>query len=115
VTKGNQIALPAPIQLVQSAFGIATLSGTCCAGLAVASDAGNRYLGVTNAVNPGQAVSLRGSGIGPVAGDKTIAQKPTNLTNIPVEVGYRRNLRDRHLPRPLDLSRSGPGSGGGPG
>src|ERR1039458_6742672 len=84
VTNNGQTGA-APIQVVQSAFGILTLN-QAGSGMAVASMADYSLLSFTNAVNPGEAVILWGSGIGPAPGDETQLQQPQNLGNIPVEV-----------------------------
>lgn len=85
VTVNGQTSTPAPITVVQSAFGILSLNG---AGLGPAAvfDVNSQYLGLTNAANPGNFITLWGSGLGPVTGDETISQTPMNLTNIPIEV-----------------------------
>jgi uncharacterized protein (TIGR03437 family) len=85
VTSNGETSPSAPIQVVRSAFGILTLSGSG-AGRAAAFDAANRYLSVPNSVNPGEILNLWGSGIGSAAGDESVAQTPVDLTNIPVEV-----------------------------
>jgi uncharacterized protein (TIGR03437 family) len=83
--QGAGTGAPAPITVVQSAFGMLTLNGVGN-GPAVAFDVNSNYLGLTNAANPGDFITLWGSGVGPVTGDETIAQTPMNLTNIPIEV-----------------------------
>jgi uncharacterized protein (TIGR03437 family) len=75
----------APIQVVQSSFGILTLNGGGT-GPANAFDASGNPLGPTNAANPGGTITLWGSGVGPSTGDETILQTPANLANIPIEV-----------------------------
>jgi len=85
VTVNGQSTVPVPIQVVQSAFGMLTLNGAG-SGPAAAFDANSNYLAFTNAANPGDYITLWGSGLGPVSGDETKAQAPANLTNIPVEV-----------------------------
>jgi hypothetical protein len=56
------------------------------AALAQDDSEGGQLLSQTNAANPGEYLTLWGSGLGPVSGDETQYQMPTNLTNIPVEV-----------------------------
>lgn len=75
----------APIQVVQSAFGILTLNsgGT---GPAAAFDATANPLTPVSAATPGATITLWGSGAGPVSGDESNLQTPANLTNVPMEV-----------------------------
>jgi uncharacterized protein (TIGR03437 family) len=84
VTNNVQTAT-APIQVVQSAFGMLTLNGAGT-GPAAAFDASGNPLGPINAANPGDTITLWGSGVGPATGDETMPQTPANLTNIPIEV-----------------------------
>ena len=88
VTNNGQISPAAPIHVVQSAFGILTLNGAGY-GPAAAFDVNDSYLGPTNALNPGDYFILWGTGVGPSAGDETIAQTPTDLISVPfsLEVG----------------------------
>ena len=88
VDNNGQSSAPAPIVVVQSAFGILTLNGLGD-GPAAAFDVNSNYLGYTNALNPGEAFVLWGTGVGPVTGDETVAQTPVDLTAVPfsVEVG----------------------------
>jgi uncharacterized protein (TIGR03437 family) len=87
VADGSQTSAPASIQVVQSAFGLLTANGAG-SGPAAAFDASNGMasLDSNSAANPGDAILLWGSGLGPVTGDDTQPQTPQNLTNIPVEV-----------------------------
>ena len=41
---------------------------------------------MTNAANPGDFITLWGTGLGPVSGDETITQTPVNLNNAPLGV-----------------------------
>ena len=87
VTNNGATSAPAPIQVVQSAFGILTLNqdGT---GMASAFDVNGRLLGVTSAANPGDIITLWGTGLGPVSGDETVAQSQTDLSlAIEVDIG----------------------------
>ena len=88
VTNNGQTSKPANIQVVQTEFGLDTLYGTG-SGPAVAEDAKGNVLTPTNAANPGQAIVLWGSGVGPDPGNpnETIyPQKQNNLTNLNIEV-----------------------------
>jgi uncharacterized protein (TIGR03437 family) len=80
----NRTSAPIAIQVVENAFGLMTLNGAGF-GPAAALDVNYRYLGSTNAANPGDYVSLWGSGLGPIAGDETL-QAPQDLAGIPIEV-----------------------------
>ena len=75
----------APIQIVQSNFGILTLNGAG-SGPAAAFDASSAPLGPLHSAAPGSTITLWGSGAGPDTGDETVAQTPANLANIPIEV-----------------------------
>jgi uncharacterized protein (TIGR03437 family) len=93
VTNNGQTSATFPIQVVQSAFGILTYYGTG-SGFAAAFDnnfpaTASPYLGVTSAANPGEVLTLWGSGIGPDPGnpDETVTQKLNNLVgSFPIEV-----------------------------
>jgi uncharacterized protein (TIGR03437 family) len=84
VTNNGQTGT-APIQVVQSAFGIFTLNGAGT-GPAAAFDAVGNPLSPTNPAIPGGTITLWGSGVGPATGDEAKLQVPANLTNIPIEV-----------------------------
>src|SRR5579863_8261957 len=92
VSNNGQTSAPAPIQVVQSNFGILTYYGTG-SGFASAFDAAfpatSPYLGLTASANPGDVLTLWGSGVGPDPGnpDETVPQTPNNLQNsVPIEV-----------------------------
>ncbi len=73
------------ITVVQSAFGMLTLNAVGNGPTAV-FDMNSQHLGLTNAANPGDVITLWGSGVGPVTGDETNVQIAENLTDIPIEV-----------------------------
>ncbi len=85
VTNGSQTSAPFQIQVLKTAFGLLTMNngGT---GPAAAYDKNYNFLGFTNAVNPGETISLWGSGLGPVTGDESVTQTQQNLDNIPITV-----------------------------
>ena len=85
VTAGGKTSSPAGITVVQSAFGMLTLNAVGN-GPAAAFDANSQYLGLENAANPGDVISLWGSGVGPVPGVETGFQPTQNLTGIPIKV-----------------------------
>jgi uncharacterized protein (TIGR03437 family) len=85
VTVNGQASTPGTITVVQSAFGLLSYNGAGN-GPAAVFDVNSQFLGLTNAANPGDFITLWGSGLGPVMGDETIAQVPADLTNIPIEV-----------------------------
>ncbi len=76
--------------VVPSAFGLATVSALAGASVAAAvaqdDNEGSQSLNQANAANPGEYITLWGSGLGPVSGNETQYQVPTDLTNIPIEV-----------------------------
>jgi len=84
LTSGGQTA-SAPIHVVQSAFGLLALSDP---GAAVVqnSSQGGESLSQANAANPGEYLTLWGSGLGPVTGDETQYQTQSNMTSVPIEV-----------------------------
>ncbi|MBZ5636771.1 MAG: hypothetical protein LAO55_26905 [Acidobacteriia bacterium] len=85
VTLNGKISAPAAITVVQSAFGMLTLNAVGN-GPAAVFDVNSQYLGLTNAANPEDVITLWGSGVGPVTGDETTFQAAQNLTDIPIEV-----------------------------
>ena len=85
LTVNGQTSAAYPITVVPSAFGILTMNGLGN-GPAAAFDAHSNYLSYTNAANPGDTITLWGTGAGPVTGDETLQQTPQNLSNVPIEV-----------------------------
>src|SRR5690242_16042042 len=85
VIVNGKSSAPAATTVVQSAFGIFTLDGVGN-GPAAVYDLNAQFLGLTNAANPGDIITLWGSGVGPVTGDETATQPAVNLTDIPIEV-----------------------------
>ena len=84
VTVGGQTSPPAAITVVPAAFGLLTLN-SIGNGPAAVYDINYQYNGFTNAANPGDYLTLWGSGLGPVTGDETMAPVQTNMTT-PIEV-----------------------------
>ena len=85
----NGSSASAPVQVVQSAFGLLTLNGAGT-GLIGAYDANNNniFLSSTAAANPGDVIVLWGSGLGPISGDDSVAPAQTNMTTpITVYIG----------------------------
>jgi hypothetical protein len=91
VTSGG-MSVSGSTTVVPSAFGMATVStpagpvGPWSTALAQDDSEGGQLLNQANAANPGEYLTLWGSGLGPVPGDETQYQIPANLANIPVEV-----------------------------
>jgi uncharacterized protein (TIGR03437 family) len=91
VTSGG-MSVSGSTTVVQSAFGMATVSTTAgptgpwAAALAQNDGESGQLLSQTNAANPGEYLTLWGSGLGPVSGDETQYQTPADLANIPIEV-----------------------------
>ncbi len=85
ITNKSQTSASFPIQVVPSAFGILTVNGTGY-GAAAAFDSTFTPLDFTNAANPGDIITVWGTGLGPVTGDETQIQTPQDLTNIPIEL-----------------------------
>ena len=84
VSLSGQTSAPAPITVVQSAFGIVTADESGL-GPAAAFDVDWNPLTAANSANPGDVITLWGSGLGPISGDESVSQ-PQSLANIPVEV-----------------------------
>ncbi len=85
VTNNGQTSAPAPIKVVQSAFGVLTLDGSGT-GAAAVLDVNYQLLSESNSAMPGDYIQFFGTGLGPVTGDETIQQVQMDLTNIPVSV-----------------------------
>ncbi len=78
-----------PITVARSGFGLLTLNGGGN-GAAATHDQSYTLLNSANSTNPGQAVIFYGSGLGPTAGNETVAQTGANasgdLSSIPITV-----------------------------
>ncbi len=87
VRNNGKNSTPVAINVVRSAFGVLTASGTGT-GSARVQDASQGYqeLTSTRATNPGNVLVFYGSGVGPVTGDETLPQQQSNLTSIPITV-----------------------------
>ena len=87
VTVNGQTSAPAPIYVITSDFGILQnpFPNPNYLGAAALDVSGN-LVASTNAANPGDTISLWGTGAGPVSGDETGLQPVLNLANIPIEV-----------------------------
>jgi uncharacterized protein (TIGR03437 family) len=93
VINNGQTSASFPIQVVQSAFGILTYYGSGSGFAAVFDDnfpvAASPYVTLSAAANPGEVLTVWGSGIGPDPGNpnETIPQKSNNLAgSLPIEV-----------------------------
>jgi uncharacterized protein (TIGR03437 family) len=88
VTSGGQQTASGPIHVVQSAFGLLTVPGLNVVNVAEVQNVSQGWepLSQANAANPGESLALWGSGLGPVSGDETQYQTPSNLTGVPIEV-----------------------------
>ena len=85
LTNKGQASLPFPIQVIPSAFGVLTLNGEGY-GAAAVFDSTYALLDFTKAVNPGESITIWGTGLGPVTEDETNFQTQQDLVNIPIEV-----------------------------
>lgn len=85
VTNNGQTSAPAPISVVQSAFGALTVDGSGT-GTAAVHDRNYSLLSASNSTKPGDAIVFYGTGLGPVSGDETLAPTQVDLTSIPVTV-----------------------------
>ncbi len=86
VTNNGNASAAAPINVVQSAFGIVATGNPLAGSTAAVYDAKWNPLSTTNAANPGDIVVFYGTGVGPVTGNEAATQTPQNLSNIPIEV-----------------------------
>ncbi len=91
VTSNGQTSSPAPIQVVQSAFGIDTYYGNG-SGLATVTDpndsTGQTLITATHSLSPGAEFVLWGSGVGADTANTDLVYplKQDNLTSIPMQV-----------------------------
>ncbi len=86
VTFNGQTSAPKPIKVVNSAFGVLTLSGAG-SGTAAVYDAGYNYVTLTRSAMPGQTVIFWGTGLGSDSNDETrLIASPRDLSEIPIEV-----------------------------
>lgn len=85
VTNNGQTSPPAPIVVVQSAFGTLTRNqaGT---GPATAYDASFNLLSSSRSAKPGEIIILFGSGAGPAPGDESLQPAQVNLAGVPMAV-----------------------------
>ncbi len=83
VTYNGMTSAPFPIKVVESAFGVFTVSqnGT---GDAIAFR-GSTLVTPTSAVNPGDVVSFWGTGLSAVGFDETMPAQQVDMTNVPLE------------------------------
>ncbi len=86
VTYNGETSPPFAIEVVESAFGLMTMSGNGL-GQAVLMDADFTLLGATNPPVAGQAIILWGSGLGAFEGDETqLIGSPRSLDELPFEL-----------------------------
>ena len=77
VTYNNQSSPPAPITVVQSAFGTYTLSSNGI-GAGIVTRPNYQVASFENPVNPGDILIIWGTGLGPVAGNEAAGPLPGN-------------------------------------
>ncbi len=86
VAYNGATSAPFPIQVVQGAFGLLTMSGNGL-GQAVVQDAGYNYHTPANAAQEGETVIFWGTGLGPDPNDETqLISVPQSLNSIPFEL-----------------------------
>ena len=85
VTYNGPASAPADIKVVQAAFGLLTLNAAG-SGPVAALDLNYQYIDPTHAVNPGEAISLWGTGLGPATGDETAFPFPQADMTTPIDV-----------------------------
>jgi uncharacterized protein (TIGR03437 family) len=85
VTYNGQSA-SAPITVVQNNIGVFTLSTTGSGDAVATLPANSTLVSLTNAPNPGEAVTLWATGLGPVTSDETRAQTGGDMPNVPLQV-----------------------------
>ena len=89
VTYNGQTSAPAPITVVQSSFGIFTLNqaGSGAGVLQNFITAGNQpFNGPTTSAQPGQVITLWGTGVGPVSGNEAAGPLPGDLSHLDLHV-----------------------------
>jgi uncharacterized protein (TIGR03437 family) len=84
VTLSGQASTGAPITVVSGAFGVLSRDQSGF-GPAAAFDANANFLAADNSANPGDTITLWGSGLGPISGDESIPQ-PQSLASIPIGI-----------------------------
>ncbi|MGB7758415.1 MAG: hypothetical protein WBL61_01220 [Bryobacteraceae bacterium] len=89
VTYNGIASAPATIQVVESALGLATISGDGT-GPVIATDANNNLNSPTNPITCGEIVSLWGSGLGadPAASDTTYSPTPHPISSSVVPLTF---------------------------
>ena len=87
VTYNNVTSAPAPLQVLRSALGLATMSGDGT-GPAMATDANYNFISPTNSAASGQIITLWGTGLGASPQDSDTAYTPTphQITAIPLTI-----------------------------
>lgn len=84
VTYNNLTSAPATMTVVQSALGLDTLSGLP-SGTGVATDSAGAVFGYTTSAQPGQTITLWGSGLGADSADSdTVFTSSPHATNVPL-------------------------------
>jgi uncharacterized protein (TIGR03437 family) len=90
VRNNGRSSAPRGISVVRSAFGLLTLNGSGNGSAAVHDAVTYELLSSTKSTNPGKYLIFYGSGLGPTAGNETLAQTGVNasgdLTGIPISV-----------------------------
>ena len=85
VNNNGTMSAPAPIKVVDSAFGVLTLDGSGT-GAAAVYDLGYQFLTSTNSAKPGEIIQLFGSGLGMVTEPENMQQPAKDMMHIPVVV-----------------------------
>jgi uncharacterized protein (TIGR03437 family) len=105
VTYNGVTSQPATLQVVQSALGIATMSGDGT-GPAMATDANYNFISPTNSAAAGQIITLWGTGLGAGTADSdtTYTATPHQITSVPLTFLV---LEDGQAPAIVWAGRSG--------
>ena len=82
----GQVSNKAPITVVANNIGVFTLNTTGSGDAVATLPATNTVVSPTNAPNPGETVTLWGTGLGPVTGDETHPAVGGDMPNIPLRV-----------------------------
>ena len=90
LTYDGRVSAPAPLRIVSSAFGFATVDGSGVGGAAprIGGIEGDR-VAFLNAANPGEKLLFEGTGLGAVSGDETVPiGERANLAELSFEVYF---------------------------
>jgi uncharacterized protein (TIGR03437 family) len=86
VTYNGLASATTPIVVVASNIGVFTLNSTGSGDAVASLPATNTFVSPSHAPNPGEIVTLWGTGLGAVSGDESQPAQQADLTNVPLKV-----------------------------